>query len=280
MDINKKDLFKTDIFNSSISPPNSSSFSLIGSALPTNQDLYFMSKWHEIFSRYQSARIFLREANKDSLEDWEHWFSLSGSEDDELFKLMFISEMYETSLINYNILVDLSWTFTYVSAEYVLYKFDEKGNILNSSETYGMMPIDQAWDALRNMEGKVTTPTAQNNPFGYLKIMRPEFCDSIDLIIDFWNQFSNSNIRNMYNYIKHKGKPIYKEINDYNPTRFFGLKIGNDDYPSDIRDIQKIVNLFDGINELIEFDDNKLFPYLIKLIEELKIAVNPSPYIL
>ena len=39
-------------------------------------------------------------------------------------------------------------------------------------------------------------------------------------------------------------------------------------------------NLFDGINELIEFDDNKLFPYLIKLIEELKIAVNPSPYIL
>lgn len=55
------------------------------------------------------------------------------------------------------------------------------------------------------------------------------------------------------------------------------LLIGKDEYPSDIRDVQKIVELEKGIKELIDFDDNKLFPYISQLLTSLKAAVNPSP---
>ncbi len=274
------DIFKTDIFNSIISPPQSSNYNLVGTKFPSNQDMYFISKWHEIFDRYCSARIFMREAVKDEWSDWEHWFNLTdNTRTNEFFKLRLIADMYETALINYNILVDLSWTITYVSSEYILYKFDKFGNIVNVNEIYGMLPIEQAYDALRGAENIVTTPTAADNPFKYLKEQLPEFEDSINLIIEFWSKFSNSEIRSIYNYIKHKGKPVYYEINELDPVRFFDIHIGNEQYPSDIRDVQKTLRLSDSINALIEFDDNELFPYLTKLIDALKRAINPSPMV-
>lgn len=275
------DCFKTDIYNSIINPPTSSSFSLIGAKLPTNQDIYFISKWHEICDRYFTARLFIYEALKDEWTDWQHWFNLSGNEKtDTCAKLSLISNMYETALINYNILVDLSWTITYVSSEYVLYKFDGSGNIINSEETYGMLPIEQAYKALRSTENIVTTPTAPNNPFKYLKEQRPEFAKAIDLIVGFWERFADSEIRSIYNYIKHKGKPLYNEINEIDPIRFFTIQIGNECYPSDIRDVQKHLSLFEGISNLISFDDNELFPYICQLLTELKIAIDPSPMVL
>lgn len=275
-----KDIFKTNIFNSIINPPNSSNFNLVGTKLPSNQDIYFISKWHELFDRYCSARLFIREALKDEWSDWQHWFNLT--EDvkiNKAFKLKFIAEMYETALIYYNILVDLSWTITYVSSEYVLYRFDGSGNIINHNEIYGMQPIEQAYEALRNAENNVTSPTAANNPFKYLKEQCPRFENSIDLIIEFWSSFSNSEIRGIYNYIKHKGKPVYYEINELSPVRFFDLHIGNEQYPSDIRDVQKILRLYDSISMLINFDDNELFPYLTQLLSSLKSAINPSPMV-
>ena len=53
---------------------------------------------------------------------------------------MFKAQMLETALINYNILVDLTRTMTYVSAEYVLYWFDTSGNVTNVDEIVGMYP--------------------------------------------------------------------------------------------------------------------------------------------
>ena len=246
------DLFKTDIFNSIISPPSSIKFSLIGAKLPSNQNMYFISKWHEIFERYCSARLFVREALKDEWSDWEHWFNLTDDKTtNEVFKLKLVSDMYETALMNYNMLVDLSWTITYVSSEYVLYKFDSDGNVVEKNEIYGMLPIEQAYTALRCTENNVTTPTAANNPFKYLKEQLPIFETTIDLIVDFWSKFSNSDIRRIYNYMKHKGKPVYYEINELDPIRFFDLRIGNEQYPSDIRDVQMMLNLYESINELI-----------------------------
>lgn len=55
------------------------------------------------------------------------------------------------------------------------------------------------------------------------------------------------------------------------------LLINKEEYPSDIRDVQKIVGLEQGINELIHFDDDILFPYIQKLLEFLNTAVDPSP---
>jgi len=194
--------------------------------------------------------------------------------------MLICKDLCEHTLINYNILVDLSWTITYTSCEHVLYGFDSNGNVTNAEEVRGLVPIDEAGDILRKLENNTTTPTADNNPFTYLKSAAPEFSSSVDIIVEFWKNFSGSNIRSLYNYIKHKGKPQYKELKDLSPGRYFSLQIGNKSYPSDISDVQRIISLKDGLEELVKFDNEELFPYLEKLIIELEKAVNPSPMIL
>lgn len=269
--------FQTDIFEG-VEPPSSSKYNLIGTKLPTSQDVYFVSKWHELFERYEMARIFLRKTEE---ENWDYWFN---KVDDEVaqkgIELMFNSQMLETALINYNILVDLTWTMTYVSAEYVLYKFDNEGNVTNADEIIGMHSIEKSLDMLRKTENGVSTPHAEGNPFQYLKVMRPEFSDAIDLIVEFWKEFSESKIRNIYNYIKHKGTPCYKEIEALRDTRFFNIIIGKESYPTDIRDVRKVLSIDELIDELRKFDDEKLYPYITGLIEKLKVAVDPSPMII
>lgn len=269
--------FRTDIFEG-IEPPSSSKFNLVGVKLPTSQDVYFMSKWHELFERYEIARIFLEKTEEDN---WDYWFHRVGDDIAQKgMELMFKSKMLETALINYNILVDLTWTMTYVSAEYVLYKFDEDGNVTNADEIVGMHTIEESLDMLRKTENGVSTPHAKGNPFQYLKVMRPEFSDAIDLIIVFWKEFSESKIRNTYNYIKHKGTPCYKEIESLRNTRFFRLIIGKKSYPADIRDVRKVFSMDELIEELRKFDDEKLYSYVSELIKKLKIAVDPSPMII
>lgn len=269
--------FQTNIFEG-VEPPSSSKYNLIGTKLPTSQDVYFVSKWHELFERYEMARIFLSKTEEDN---WDYWFD---KVDDEVtqkgIELMFKAQMLETALINYNILVDLTWTMTYVSAEYVLYKFDNEGNVTNADEIIGMHSIEKSLDMLRKTENGVSTPHAEGNPFQYLKVMRPEFSDAIDLIIEFWKEFSESNIRNTYNYIKHKGTPCYKEIEALRDTRFFNLTIGKESYPTDIRDVRKVLSIDELMDELRKFDNEKLYPYVARLIEKLKIAVSPSPMII
>lgn len=265
--------FQTDIFEG-IEPPSSSKYNLTGTKLPTSQDVYFVSKWHEIFERYKMARIFLRKTEEDN---WDYWFN---KVDDEAvqkeLELIFKSQLLETALIYYNILVDLTWTMTYVSVEYVLYKFDNEGNVTNVDEIIGMHSIEESLNMLRKTENGVSTPHVEGNAFQYLKVMCPEFSDAIDLIVEFWKEFSESKIRNIYNYIKHKGTPCYKEIESLRDTRFFSLIIGKESYPTDIRDVRKVLSIDELTDELIKFDDEKLYPYVVELIKKLKIAVDPS----
>lgn len=268
-----KDIFKNEIFGT-LEPPHGAIIKE-GTSLPTSQDIYFASKWNELFERYSTARIFLRKTQE---EDWDYWFNRIDKPDvQKAVELIFKSNLYEMALLNYNILVDLSWTITYVSAGYVLYSFDKDGNVTNAEDVSCMHPIEEAYDLLRKTENGVSTPHAEGNPFAYLKKMVPEFSLAVDLIADFWKDFSNSNIRNLYNYIKHKGKPAYREIEEFRGGKAMRLLINKEEYPSDIRDVQKIVGLEQGINELIHFDDDILFPYIQKLLELLNTAVDPSP---
>lgn len=269
--------FQTDIFVG-VQPPSSSKYNLVNVKSPTSQDVYFMSKWHELFERYEMARVFLRKTEE---ENWDYWFNRV---DDEVaqkqIELIFKSQMLETALINYNILVDLTWTMTYVSAEYVLYQFDNDGNVINADEIIGMHTIEKSLEMLRKSEKLVSGPDAEGNPFQYLKKMRPEFSEAIDLIFAFWKKFSESKIRTIYNYTKHRGTICYKEIDTLKDTRFLNLIIGKESYPTDIRDVRKVLSMDELIEELRRFDDEKLYPYVVGLIEKLKIAVNPSPMIM
>ena len=72
-------------------------------------------------------------------------------------------------------------------------------------------------------------------------------------------------------------KNNYREIEEFRGGKAMRLLINKEEYPSDIRDVQKIVGLEQGINELIHFDDDILFPYIQKLLELLNTAVDPSP---
>lgn len=268
-----EDIFKNEIFGT-LEPPHGGILQ-VGTSLPNNQDMYFVSKWNELFERYSVARIFLRKTQEES---WDYWFNRIDKPDvQKAVELIFKSNLYETALLNYNILVDLSWTITYVSAEYALYTFDNNGNVINSEDISCMRTIEEAYELLRKTENGVLTPHAEGNPFTYLKKMAPEFSGAVDLIVDFWKNFSNSDIRKLYNYIKHKGKPIYKEIEELRGGKVMQLIINKDEYPSDIRDVQKIVELEQGINDLISFDDDVLFPYIKKLLKLLNEAVDPSP---
>ena len=91
--------FQTNIFEG-VEPPSSSKYNLIGTKLPTSQDVYFVSKWHELFERYEMARIFLSKTEEDN---WDYWFD---KVDDEVtqkgIELMFKAQMLETALINFN----------------------------------------------------------------------------------------------------------------------------------------------------------------------------------
>lgn len=252
----------------SLMAPRNVKFDLVGTKLPCNKDIFFRAKQQEIVEQYEAARSFLCETET---EDWDHWFN--SEKNHEVFELIFKSHFLEASLMFYNVIVDLSWTLCYVSAEYVLYERDK------AIDFSGMLPIEEAYDALRKAENLVTNPNSQGNPFEYLKNMCPEFTPAIDLIVSFWSNFADSEIRKLYNFIKHKGKPNFEEIEAHKGGIAVRLKIGNEDYPTDIREVQKKIGLYQIIRELRDFDDNVLFPYIRELLSRLETILSPSPLV-
>lgn len=266
--------FENDIF--SLLPPTKQTFELVGTVLPSNKDFYFRTKQKEIVDQYSAARIFL---NETETEDWSHWFKqLDDKKLNDAFQKKFTTYFYETALMYYNIVVDLTWTLCYVSAEFAI------SNSSNRVDFEGYKPVEEAYQLLRTAENSVTSPTAETNPFKYLQKMSPECSKAIQMIIDFWISFSSSCIRKKYNYCKHKGKPAYEELEQVQaPTRFFDISIKSIDsnktihIPSDTRDVQWTQSLSENIAELKKFDDEQLFPYIKSLLEELEQVVQPSP---
>jgi len=267
--------FRTDIF--SLDKPSSFKFNLIGAKLPNNKDVFFRAKQKELVDQYSAARIFIRETETN---DWNHWFNPVENEvADKAFKLIFRSYFYEAALFYYNAIVDLSWTSCYVAVEFAC---SQNGQRVNMD---GIKSIEEAAELLRSAERNVTSPTAETNPFIYLKNMCPEFAPAIDQIIDFWNQFSSLEIRKRYNFCKHKGRPAYLEIEQLSPGRIMGFYMENKStgevtqLASDISDVRYSFSLEKAIEELRDFDDEVLFPYIEKLINTIDGILQPSPMI-
>jgi hypothetical protein len=88
----------------------------------------------------------------------------------------------------------------------------------------------------------------------------------------------------MYNFCKHKGKPAYSEIEALRGGKAMGfyMQVRGEtkvQLPSDIRDVQLTCSLADSIDELMAFDDEKLFPYISALLIELERVLKPSPFV-
>lgn len=267
--------FNTDIF--SLDRPSKVTFNLVGSKLPNSNDVYFRAKQRELVEQYSAARIFMHETETD---DWDHWFNpVEDQTATEAFHLIFRSHFYETALFYYNAVVDISWTLCYVAVEFAC---SNKGVRVDIS---GIKPIEEAAELLRKAEGNVTSPTAEDNPFSYLKLMCPEFEPVINHIVAFWNSFSLSEIRKRYNFCKHKGRPSYEEIEKLSSGRIMGFYIENREtgqvtqVASDPQDVRYSFSLEDAILQLRDFDDNTLFPYIQKLIESIENILQPSPMV-
>ena len=267
--------FSTDIF--SLDRPSQVKFNLAESKLPNSNDVYFRAKQSELVDQYSAARIFMHETETD---DWNHWFELIDNQNAiTAFRLIYRSHFYETALFYYNAVVDISWTLCYVAIEYAC---SNKGVRVDIS---GIKPIEEAAELLRKAEGNVTSPTAEDNPFSYLKLMCPEFEPAIEQIISFWRSFSSSEIRKRYNFCKHKGRPAYQEIERLRSGRAIELYVKDkttgqvSQVVSDPQDVRYSFSLEDAISELRDFDDNCLFPYVQKLIRTIEEILQPSPMV-
>ena len=264
--------FKTDIHSLT---PKGVKVKLEGAKLPNNKDIYFRSKQWELLEQYGGARRFLIETET---EDWTHWFvNAADKREQSYFEWVHKAYFIEIALMYYNIVVDLSWTLCYVAAEFALKHNGQRVDFA------GMMSIDEAYGLLRGAEANVTAPTAETNPFMYLKKMCPEFERAIDIIVSFWESFADSNIRKTYNYCKHKGKPSYKEIEAFSGSKIMSIFIEKIDtkekveIPNDTRDVRWSCSIQKLVEDLKEFDDNTLFPYISELLNELENVIQPSP---
>ena len=233
-----------------------------GIILPSSRDIYFCSKQKELISQYSQARFFL---NQTEINEIEH-FTNAESE-----VPLYTGCFYETALIYYNIVVDLSWVLCYTALEYSI----NQGGVQSQYGTFDS--IEDAYDKLRLAENLVIAPTDPTSPLYYLKKVSPAFSNALDLLTDFWKEYVESDIRQDYNFIKHKGKPRYKEISQESNGKLISIKMNSTTLATDSRDISKNISLSDAIPELKKFDEEKLYPYIKELIDMLFSIVNPSP---
>jgi hypothetical protein len=223
--------FKNNIWT--LKPPDGFSINLPEDFFSSSRDIYFRAKQRELLSQYQGARLLLNETEVEKVERWYRKVK------NEQFKiecnLEYKAYFYESALMYYNVVVDLSWAICYLSIEYVIIEKNKK------IEFGGFVPIEEAYELMRKAEDKVVNPTAKGNPYGYLEKMCPEFADAIDMVCNFWEKFGPSEIRKKYNYCKHKGKPKYDELVAFQP-RIFNLYSINENgtrsqLPSAVRDV-------------------------------------------
>lgn len=229
---------------------------------PNNRQIFFESKLEDIVRQYAAARTFLLETNTP---DWKHWFEERSGNDEmnSRMKTIMGSMFLESAIIYYNIVVDLTWVMTYVCAEYSI--SDIKSNIL-IEDIYN---IDKINDILRKLENYVKNPNHPENPLSYIKKNSYNFLPAINSIEEFWRSYSNDEMRNLYNHIKHKGKPVYKEIFESVPKKFGSIIINGEEHANDKSDVKYEISFNETIKKLIEFDNEKLFPYCDKLFDTI-----------
>lgn len=235
-----------------------------GIEIPVSRDVYFRAKQKELLSQYSQARLFLTETDGT---DWTHW----GIEpSNEKCKTIFRGCFYETALIFYNIVVDLSWVLSYVSIEYAIKK---SGEIVD----FGLLEkIREALENLRIAEENVLSPTAAESPFPYFEHLYPKYNELSNHLSKFWNALCQTNIRKNYNYIKHKGKPLYTELEEIDDCKILSVTINGEEQATDSRDIAYRISLKSSIEDLKKLDDEMLFPYLRELFKILENIVQPS----
>lgn len=228
--------------------------------LKTSKEIFFETKIEEIRRRYFSARLFLNQIDANICD---YWYEPSENKDsNEFAKYSYNSIFLETAIIHYNIVVDLTWVLAYVVAEYAIYA---KNNGKPISELISKIEI---YDIIRKLENNVTNPTSEVNPFCYISKQDKKFVKIENYLLKFWEVINNTNIRKLYNFIKHKGTPQYCEFSS-EIKKNYSVYIEGVEFPTSINDIKMEISLYDTVKELNDFDNKILFPYCDELIKIL-----------
>ncbi|OTN76348.1 hypothetical protein A5886_001425 [Enterococcus sp. 8G7_MSG3316] len=268
----KEIIFKKDIFSIGVIDENISFF------YPYASIVYMLSKQEEIMKRYESARLFLTfTLSVKEKGDLENYFGLDFPNQDPTAKkgltLTGTSYFYETALIHYNIIIDLTWVMTKTALEY-LYTDTPFGQPMNLDT---ISEVNEAFLILRKIERDVEGPTVDDAWYEYTSSMGQTNMDLCQHVQTFWKSFSNSEIRKDYNFLKHRGTPTYKEIDELKSSKLFEYRFSNgNEIATKPIDVLRQRNLAEGIKNLIDFDNNLLFDYIeilfklnSKLIDEL-----------
>ena len=246
--------------------------SLSGMKLPVGNDVFFRAKQSELIAQYQGARIFLSQTGTTA---WDYWFTKTEPTGEKTVQL--IENNYRAYFLEYRCVAD--------------------GIAVDIT---GIQTINTAYDALRKLESITTAPiNAKTSAFQYLKKLYPKCECAVDMVSSFWSKFYDSEIRQLYNFCKHRGKPIYKEIADLQGGEPFSIGIfqspcveqqqgtsalafSGSKYQkivSDTHDVQKKVVLSEEIERLLKFDNETLYPYIKQLLVEIERIVKPSPLV-
>lgn len=258
-------IFTNDVL--SLETKNTISFNSNKIEFPDYNTMFYLSKEKEIIEQYLSAR---RTIKRTKWTDFSPFFDSDGV-NDNYFKLQTLSEFYESSLFFYNTIIDLSWVVTYSILETYLYIDEEQFVLSNDSSS------DNIEFLLRKLEKNIVSLNDPDNPFSYLINRKPEFQDCYDHLIAFWKIILETGIRDKFNYIKHRGHPLYNELYKYVqiPVSFYEFKSGNEKKCIlNSNNIRKQYSLYESIDELILFDNEFLYPYISELFMLLKKHVN------
>ena len=242
------------------------SINIFGQEIPTFSELAFKEKWNSIYYRYESARNFLLLAMEPG---YEKLYKLSNCSDEskKYFELRQQINFYEAALLNYNMLIDYSWQLVYFCFEFVAYYKDEKIDL------DAPLLKEESKEILKKLEKNVLGPTNDESPLLYFKTFREctEYNEIYDLISSFWNSFKDTNVRKLYNRLKHCGNLLYEEENEF---RTLGIKckavIEGNEILISVDDIKERISLKKSMEELFKFDNESLMGYLTNLLVKLK----------
>lgn len=268
-------------------PPVIKKIDLKNLKLPSNSDYFYWEKRNEILAAYQKARFFMGKAISIQLEDVKeevsNYETFSREEKTELLYLI-KSYYYEATLYFYNTIIDISWVFLISSIASRL--DDDKKTMLIKSSI--LTNPNLAKKQIRKIEKLVKNPDTDKTYKQLKKILNNTLdipknnilFSVLEEVQDFWHAIKKSNIRENYNFLKHRGSLTYEEVNskDIPSVNIYSQsKTELTKQLSHSCDLEKKKNLENELDNLFIFDCNKLFPYISKLFNNLQEGLDISP---
>jgi len=244
---------------------------------PPVSHVFFQAKRIDICEQYNVARNFLYETELCYSKVWGG--KAEKGKDDNNLQCTFMSMRLEAALMFYNIVVDLSWVLFCVACEYVHYS--KEGKLLARPDD--ILTTTETSDLLRTIEALVVSPNTKGAPYDYLGNTYPKLSIVTSLMKDFWNGFQSSDIRELYNFLKHRGKPRYTELKKYDHRPLIKMSIIYDnkrhEIPTSSSDVKMEISIKEYVKKLKVFDDELLYPYIKNLLGNIEEVLRPAPYV-